>query len=244
LTTLGLPLLLAACGGADSSDKNSAAEGAWTGTDSWGNSFSLLVLVNGDYYSLYGANKPECFQLQGFDQGAPTLDGDTLKGVLTEYDNTNKPAKGTLDATLVAGSTIKGSITNAAGTSSGTFSATPLSAKYPGYDYNATAYTSNVQSSWTVTSLNSNSEKVTINDKGVVTGSIKGCSFSGTVTPRSTGKNVLNMGLLFGPSPCELANKGLSGIAMDYDLGDGKRQLHVALQDPIKAHGYSFSAQR
>ena len=243
LTTLGLQLLLVACGGA-SSGNNSAAEGAWTGTDSWGNSFHMLVLENGDYYSLYGMNKSGDFVLQGFDQGAPVLNGDTLKGSITEYDNTNKPAKGSLEATVVPGSSIKGSIANAASTSSGTFTATPLSAKYAGYDYNATAYTSDVQGSWTVTSMSSNSEKVTINDKGVVTGSIKGCSFSGTVSPRSSGKNVLNVGLLFGPSPCELANQGLSGVALDYDLGTGKRQLLVALQDPIKGHGYSFSALR
>ena len=243
LTSLGLPLLLAACGGAKSSDNN-AAEGAWTGTDSWGNTFRMVVLENGDYYSLYGANKPENFQLQGFDQGTPTLSGDTLKGALTEFDNNNKPAKGMLDATVVAGSSIKGVLTNAMGTSTGEFTATPLSQKYPGYDYNATAYTTDVQGNWTVTSLNTSSEKIAINDKGVVTGSIKGCSFSGTVSPRSTGKNVLNMGLLFGPSPCEYANQGVSGIAMNYDLGNGKRELLVALMDPIKAHGYAFSAQR
>lgn len=244
LTILGLPLLLAACGGANSSDNNSAAEGAWTGTDSWGNSFSMLVLENGDYYSLYGTNKSADFVLQGFDQGAPTLSGDSLKGSITEYDNSNKPAKGMLAATVVPGSTIKGSVSNVSGTASGTFTATPLSAKYASYDYNATAYTSDVQGSWTVTSLSSNSEKVTINDKGVLTGSIKGCSFSGTVTPRSSGKNVLNIGLSFGASPCEHANQGMSGIALNYDLGTGKRQLLVALQDPIKGHGYSFSALR
>jgi hypothetical protein len=204
----------------------------------------MLVLENGDFYSLYGASKSGDFQLQGFDQGAPALAGNTLKGAITEYDISSKAAKGTLEATVVAGSTIKGSITNASGTASGTFSATPLSAKFASYDYNRSAYTSDVQGSWTVTSLNSSSEKVSINDKGVVTGSIKGCSFSGTVTPRSSGKNVLNMGLLFGPSPCEYANQGVSGIALSYDLGNGKRQLLAALQDPIKAHGYAFSAQR
>jgi hypothetical protein len=92
--------------------------------------------------------------------------------------------------------------------------------------------------------MNGGAEKIAISATGVVTGSINGCNFSGTVSPRSTGKNVLNMGIIFGPSPCANANQNVSGIAFNYDLGNGKRQLLAALQDPIKAYGYSFAAQR
>jgi len=52
------------------------------------------------------------------------------------------------------------------------------------------------------------------------------------------------MDLRLGPSPCANANQSVSGIALDYDLGNGKRQLLAALQDPKKSYGYSFSAQR
>jgi hypothetical protein len=244
LISLGLPLLLAACGGASSSDSKNAAEGAWTGTDSWGNTFSMLVLENGDYYSLYGTSKAGDFVLQGFDQGAPAMNGNNVKGAITEYGSTNKPAKGTLDAKVVPGSSLKGAITNAEGTAAGTFSATPLSEKFTGYDYNTAAYTSDVAGNWTVTTMNGGAEKIAISATGVVTGSINDCNFSGTVSPRSTGKNVLNMGIIFGPSPCANANQSVSGIAFNYDLGNGKRQLLAALQDPIKAYGYSFAAQR
>jgi hypothetical protein len=244
LTLLGLPLLMAACGGASSSATNNAVEGAWTGTDSWGNTFITLVLENGNYYAMYGTTRDGNFVMQGFDHGTPTLNGNALNGAITEYDSILPPVAATLDATAVAGSSLQGAITNAAGTASGTFTATPLSAKFTGYDYNTPASASDVAGNWTVSTPNSSAEKITISATGSVTGSINGCSFSGTVSPRSTGKNVLDMDLLFGPSPCAKANQSVSGIALDYDLGNGKRQLLAALQDPKKAYGYSFSAQQ
>ncbi len=244
LTLLGLPLLMAACGGASSSATNNAVEGAWTGTDSWGNTFSTLVLENGNYYAMYGTTRDGNFVMQGFDHGTPTLNGNALNGAITEYDSILPPVAATLDATAVAGSSLQGAITNTSGTASGTFTATPLSAKFTGYDYNTPASASDVAGNWTVSTPNSNAEKITISPTGGVTGSINGCSFSGTVSPRSTGKNVLDMEILFGPSPCAKANQSASGIALDYDLGNGKRQLLAALQDPKKAYGYSFSAQQ
>ena len=75
LTALGLALALAlaACGGngggggtgtAGSTDGSSItsggtgniaiAEGAWSGSNSLGNAFDMLVLENGDLYSMYG----------------------------------------------------------------------------------------------------------------------------------------------------------------------------------------------
>ncbi len=244
LTGLGLTVLLTACGGGTASDANNLAEGARTGTDSWGNSFVMLVLENGDFYSLYGTNKAGDFVLQGFDQGTPTVNGSALQGAITEYDSSNPAAKGKLDATLVSGSALKGTIANAAGTAAGTFTATPLSAKYANFDYHTSAKPSDVAYSWTVTTLNGSAEKISISATGAVAGSINGCSLSGTVSPRGKGKNVLNMDLLFGPSPCANAKQSVSGIALDYDLGNGKRQLLAALQDPKKSYGYSFSAQR
>ena len=244
LTGLGLTVLLTACGGGTASDANNLAEGARTGTDSWGNSFVMLVLENGDFYSLYGTNKAGDFVLQGFDQGTPTVNGSALQGSITEYDSNNPPAKGTLDAKLVSGNSLTGAITGASGSAAGTFSATPLSARYANYSYNTAAVPGDVAGNWKVTTLNGSAETITISDTGVVTGSIKGCSFSGTVSPRSKGKNVLNMDLRFGTSPCANANQGVSGIALGYDLGNGKRQLLAALQDPKKSYGYSFSAQR
>ena len=243
-SAIGLPLLLAACGGASTSG-NTTAEGAWIGTDSWNNTFNMLVLDNGDYYSLYGStNKAGDFLLQGFDQGAPNLNGTALQGSITEYDSTNKPVQGALDATLMPGKSLKGTITNEAGNAAGTFIARPLSARHTHYDYNTSASLSDVAYSWTVTSLNGGADQIAISAKGAVTGSINGCSFSGTVSPRGKGKNVLNMGLRFGSGPCANANQVVSGIALDYDLGNGKWQLLAALQDPKKTYAYSFSAQR
>jgi len=244
LASLGISLLLTACGGGNSASNDHTLGSAWAGTDSWGNSFNMLVLENGDFYSLYGTNKAGDFVLQGFDQGASTRNGSALQGSVMEYDGANAPAKGKLNATLVPGSSLKGAIANAAGTAAATFTATPLAAKYSNYDYNTAASTNDVVGNWTVSTLAGSAEKVAIGANGAVTGSINGCSFSGTVSTRGEGKNVLNMSLLFGPSPCANAKQSVSGIALDYDLGNGKRQLLAALQDSNKTYGYAFSAQR
>jgi hypothetical protein len=245
LTTLGLSTFLTACGGGGSSSvSNASAEGAWNGTDSSGSSFNLLVLENGELYSAYGNNISGVFYVKGFDQGSSTINGSTLTAKLTEYDSTNHAATGTINATVVTGSTIKGSATNSTGTLTTTFSATPLSAAYANYNYNTAPVISDMLGNWSGTLLDGSAATISISSAGGITGSNAGCSFTGTAAPRSSGKNVFNMSITFGPSPCLNPGTSVSGIALNYDLGNGKRQLLAAMQDNSKARGYMFFAQR
>jgi hypothetical protein len=243
-SAIGLSALLAACGGGSSVP---SAEGAWAGTDSWGSTFNKLVLENGDIYSLYGVVKSGVFNVQGFEQGRSTLTGDKLNASITEYSR-NPPITGTLTATLVTDKSLTGTISNTAGTASGTFSATPLSKKYASYDYNTKAVLSDVAGSWSGNVLDGSAATVTISAAGAITGSSQGCNFTGTTMPRSSGKNVFNINLSFasiaGASPCPIAGTSVAGIALDYDMGNGKRQLLAAMQDSGKKLGYLFFAQR
>ena len=243
-TTFGLSALLVACGGGGSSSvANVSAEGAWSGSSSSGNNFDLLVLENGDYYSIFGTLSGGALLVSGFDKGSSSMSGSTFSANITEY-NSSGTTTGTVNATVVAGISISGSATNTAGTAKITFSATPLSASYSSYNYNTAPVNSDVFGNWSGTLLDGTSAAISISSSGGITGSNAGCSFAGTALPRSSGKNVFDMNLTFGPSPCAYPGQKVSGIALDYVLSSGKRQLLAAMQDSTKAHGYMFFAQR
>ena len=72
------------------------------------------------------------------------------------------------------------------------------------------------------------SVRLTVQANGVFAATSDGCSFSGRLTPRLSGKNVFDMNLRFGPSPCALPGQTATGIAIDFPLGGGQRQLIVA----------------
>jgi hypothetical protein len=56
--------------------------------------------------------------------------------------------------------------------------------------------------------------------------------FSGTATPRSSGKNVMNVSVTFGAAPCALPGQTATGIAINYTIAaTNQKQLIVAVQD-------------
>jgi hypothetical protein len=244
LTTATMAALLTACGGGGGSAVvNANAEGAWSGTDSSGSSFNLLVLENGDFYSMYGTNTAGNFLARGFDQGTSSITGSTLKASITEYDQTGT-FTGTVNATVVNNTSIKGSATSSTGNTTVTLTATPLSASYSSYNYNTAPVNSDVFGNWSGTTGDGSAANISISTAGGITGSNAGCTFTGTAAPRSSGKNVFDMNLTFGPSPCAYPGQKVSGIALNYVLNNGKRQLLAAMQDSTKARGYMFFAQR
>jgi hypothetical protein len=71
---------------------------------------------------------------------------------------------------------------------------------------------------------------VTIASNGNFTGSTQGCTYSGTITPDSSGVNFFDFSLTYGGSPCLQPNQTQTGIAVDYLLSDGvTRQLLAAV---------------
>jgi hypothetical protein len=239
-----LAALLTACGGGGSSSvTNAKAEGAWSGTDSTGSSFNLLVLENGDFYSIYGINTASNFLVQGFDQGTSSMSGSTFTGSGTEYDLSGI-FTGTLNATVVSNTSFNGSATSSTTGRVNTFSAVPLSATYSSYNYNTAPVGSDLLGNWTGAVLDGSVATISVSSAGGITGTNVGCTYTGNATPRSSGKNVFNMSLTFGPSPCAYPGQTVTGIALDYVLSNGRRELLAAMQDSTKAHGYIFFAQR
>lgn len=84
---------------------------------------------------------------------------------------------------------------------------------------------------------------VEISDKGEVTlTSDRDCSASGTITPRATGKNALDVSLVIKGNACLLADGGtMKGIAT-YDAEGG--QVRIQTLNESKDQGLSFTANK
>lgn len=240
--------LLGCGGGGDSSDSGSAGEpslpsassdaeavygGTLTGSTS--SHFNMLILENGDIWSMYGTQTPSMFVVDGFVQGASTASNGTLSSSNLRDFGSIPSAAGTASASYnKVAKTISGTL-NASGQTV-SFTGGPI----PGtlYNYDTPALVSTVAGAWSLQSLTGETIGLTIADSGTFSASTSlGCSFSGSLAPRASGKNVFNAALTFGPSPCPLPGASASGIALAYALASGQTQLIFAGTDASRSIG-------
>jgi hypothetical protein len=246
-STLAILLLaLEGCGGGSGGGSASApppasAEGAYFGTISDGRQHYSLVLENGQIYTLYGSTSNNIFAVNGFVQG----DGSSNNGSFSAADVKIAAANGSvtagsLSASYVAGSSFNGSLT--AGANVVTFTGAPIGSSI--YNYNAAPNLGAITGSWNLTSLRGYLTTLNIAASGTFTATSSGCQFSGTIKPRSSGKNVLDVSATFGASPCILAGASLSGIAISYALPNGPQELAIALIDQTRTKTSAFFGVR
>lgn len=234
-------LLVAACGGGGGdtpAQTGPTAEGAYGGslTGSSSNTFSLLVLENGEFWSAYGTQSAPTatFFVRGIVQGTGTSNNGSF---------TSSNAKDFGFAPAVAGtinSTYNASTPSFSGTFSGSFGAVTFSGgpiQGSTYNYNAAASISEIAGAWALTNLAGAAVALNVSSNGAFTASSAGCNFSGTITPRPSGKNVFNVALTFGAAPCLLAGQTGSGIGVVYPLTSGARQLILAAVDGTRTYG-------
>lgn len=246
LTAVALSLGLAACGGGGDDAGGSAgpkAEGAYAGTltGSASSAFQLLVLENDEYWSLYGTTSGNTFLVAGFVQGSGASNNGSFASSNALDFGFATPVHGTVSATYVAGTSIQGS-TAAAGQTV-TFSGTAIAAST--YNYATAALLADIQGSWSLTSLAGAPASLNVSAAGALTGSSQGCTFSGTITPRPSGKNVFNVALTFGAAPCLLPGQSASGIAIsNLVAGTARRQLIVAGVNSTRTSGTALFGTR
>ena len=231
---------LAGCGGGGDSSTpvvvGPTAEGAYSGTTTGARNsdFSLLILENGDFWTLYGNRISGQFLVSAVIQGS----GNSTNGSFTSSNVKDfgvMPAlAGTLNATYNAtAKTISGTI--AAGASTISFSGGPADALY---NYNTAASLANIVGSWVTTSTSGETVNINIASAGTFSAAgSSGCNFSGTVKPRTSGKNVFETTMTFGPAPCGLPGQTASRIALSYPLVSGQTQLVLAQVDSTRAFG-------
>jgi hypothetical protein len=235
--------MLVACGGGGSSTDNPItpvvkAEGAWQGTTSTGYALNVLVLENNEVWAIFGTLINDFFTVYGFDRGTGIQSGSNLTGSGTEYSFDGSAVRGAFSMNVVPGVSLNGTVTGAQQVS---ISTTPLKTNY---DYNSPANIATVAGTWNGQLINGSATSVSISSTGIVSGTNAGCSFVGTTTPRASGKNVFNVTLTFGRSPCVSPNQSVSGIGIAYPTAKGKTQLMVAVTDAANTSGTIFFAQR
>ncbi len=229
-------LILAACGGGGGDDDgsfggSSRAEGAYEGTTSQGLAFQALVLEDDTLWSIYGPISGGVYYIAGFTQGPVTVNGNQLTSSALRSFTAGGVFPSTLSGSFVAGTSISGTLTTAG--SPDAFTGTTVAAS--DYDYNAPARQADAVGTWSMP-LSGSPVSVTVTSTGAFTGSMGACALSGTVTPRASGKNVFNVALTFGGSPCQLPNTSLAGIGIPSQDG-ASRQLVVAAVDSARNNG-------
>jgi len=225
------------------SSTNVSIEGAWTGTTSNNYNINLLVLENNELWNMFGTTSGNNLLVSGFDQGSGSVNGSSVNASLKEYLNGSAPyavTAVTISGTAVAGTSIKGSLAYSGG--SGTFSVAPMPVS--SFNYDQAAKISDVQGTWNGLMLNGLPANLTIASTGTLSGSNNGCLFNGTATPRSSGKNVLNISVSFGAAPCALPGQTMTGIALSYKTITNQTQLIIAAVDASKSNGTAFLALR
>jgi hypothetical protein len=227
-------------GGSQSSNPPVSAQGAWQGTSSTGYTLNLIALENNEMWAIFGNQTTNALLVVGFDKVVGTITGNTFNGTGREYYYNGTTAAGTVKATITPNTSIVGTVSSSIGSAS--FSTTPI--PQANFDYNRAAQITDIFGSWTGTLLNGSGAVVSVSNTGNIAGSSGGCIFSGTATPRPSGKNIFNVSLNFGTVPCALPNQTVSGIGLAYKTTTGKTQLIVGLTDATNTIGTAFFAQR
>ena len=230
--------LLTACGGGSDDSSTPApppaatsVEGFWTGKSSTGWDVALAVLENGETWGVYTSNGA----IYGALQGNTTSSGGTLTGSGREFD---------LRSGQIASSTYSGTYTAKTKIDIRSPSGVTIAGIYStAYDQPATlsALAGTYTGSGVSTGAPVQSITVTISATGTITSpSSLGCSASGPVTPRSSGKNIFDLRITFSGANCALGNGAtVSGVA----YYEGGTLLAMGLL-PSQTAGFIFRGRK
>jgi hypothetical protein len=250
LTAIGALLsALAGCGGSSSGSEVALAEakvpeGLYSTalTGSTNPTARFLVLEDGQYWSLYGADVGGSFLVGGFAQGNGVASGGKFTSSnLRDYYVTPAVA-GTLSASYNAtATTISGSITFPTGSVSFNGDAVASST----FNYNTQANSASIAGNWVLGGQGSGTVPWVIAANGsatALTGS--GCAITGSFLPRPSGKNVFNVTINFGPAPCSVPGLTMAGVAITYPIAGSLTQLLVTVVDGSRGAGVPLFGTR
>jgi hypothetical protein len=248
-----ITLVAAGCGGGGSDNAaeaapgsqppaaQSKAEGAYQGSLSNGNDLAVLVLEDDTVWAMYQWNG----YLVGFVQGA----GQSRNGSFTvadarDYDLLNNNfTRGSLSASYVEGTSIQGTASASTGTVS--FAATTAELAHV-FNYAKPATLEAIAGTWPgFFGAGFDSATVNVSANGALSArTAQGCQISGSIAPRASGKNVYDLQIVFGPSPCALPGQSGKGIALITEPATGHRQLLAAVVNETRELGSTFVGTR
>lgn len=214
-------------------------EGLYAGTTNTGRTITGLVLDDGSYYVLYSA-AGNASVIAGVVQGT----GTALNGSFSSTNGKDINLEGlgalstTVSASYVLATSFNGSIVYPTLSQTSTFTSA-YDKKYeivPSLATIAGTYTGVAASP-----AGAESTTLAVSAAGAVTGSgASGCTFSGTITPRSKG-NAYNASITFGGSPCLFVNTTVTGGA--YFDASTKRLYAVGMK-AARDTGFIFSGAK
>jgi hypothetical protein len=202
--------LLVACGGGggNSTPVSSTGpatsvdpQGFWTGPASTGYTVSTTVLENGETWGIYSSGST----IYGALYGTTTTNGNTATISGTDFNFlTNSSSSGNLTGPIVAKSTM--SLTGSGVT-------VPLTY---GTSYDTAATAQAITGTWSFIGRSGLYTlvpgSITINSSGAFTLSQIGCVTTGSIVPRSGGKNIYNVSLSATGVNCVAGQSTMSGI--------------------------------
>ncbi|KIF83280.1 hypothetical protein [Noviherbaspirillum autotrophicum] len=199
-----------------------------------GREHNTLILENNEIYTIYGNTVSGTFYVYGFINGTgQASNGSFSSSNLKDFAANGSVTSGTMSATYVAGASFNGTVSS--GNQSLTFTGAPMPNST--YNYNTAPTLANIVGNWNMTEVSGTSVALSIASNGSFTASGGGCTATGTLTPRASGKNVFNVSLTFGAAPCETPGQTANGIALEYPLSSGKRELIIAGTNSARTDG-------
>lgn len=205
--------LLAACGGGGGGNDDPAPtlQGVWDTTLSpGGDTGGALVLEDGTLWAFSGPST----SINALYQGVVSVNANSLSSANLRLfaTNTGQVAAVSNVSGSLAGNTFSLTGSTGAGAATVNGSRSPADASY---NYDTAAQLGDIQGSWSGAFSTGDTGVVTVQANGSFSSTTSaGCSFTGTATPRASGKNVFNVTLTFGASPCLLPNVSGSGVAL------------------------------
>lgn len=234
---------LGACGGGGSGGGSApppppppdTAEGFWTGMTSSGFSILGAVLENGEYWVMYHAGGV----LYGVVQGT----GTSNNGNFTSTNGLDFYLGGGVTPVAVSGSyraraSLQGLVTPQGGGAPVTFTA----AYEPAYETPATAAA--VAGVWRGRLASGETYSINVGASGTFTGAgSSGCTFSGTIAPRPSGKAVYDLAATFNGGVCLLGTQTIRGIGVLAGSGATQR-LYGAALNATRSAGFVLISTR
>lgn len=201
-----------------------AAEGLYTGKLSSGTPFHMLVLEDDQYWGLYGSATSGMLRPYGFIQGQ----GASSNGAFSSSDMKDfgpSPAvQGSVTGTYAALTSITGKVTMPTGAVDFTTSIIGNAT----YNYSGAPSLSDIAGNWRLSSSKGDLYTLSVAAGGGFSGTATACSYSGSLAPRRSGKNVFDATWNFGAGVCPLSGQAAGGVAFSYLINEGAtRELIV-----------------
>lgn len=230
-------------GGAGGGGSVESLQGGYSAVANNGTSGSAVILEDGSVWSIGGVESGGVLLIHSLIQGTVNLSGaSATSNNLRVYDfESRTTTEAAFSGTLASSGVISGSVT-ASGTNPVSVALTPAASA--DFDYDMPATLSAIAGTWTGGFSTDDSGSISISSGGTISSVTDiGCTITGSVTPRPSGKNVYNVSVAFGPAPCALPNGSATGIAVIIGSGDEER-LTVGVTTADRSLGAAFVGSR